>query len=236
MSDLLNVPQFDIYSNRKEKGMYLLKLSERYSENELMKHFDLTPYQYNSYLLKARKSLGLFVSQKQKQSAKYKSKNFRKIENLKDISSLTRKEQGLYIQELRKTYKPNEILFNLNLTRAQYSSLLVSLKPKKSKSYLKVLEIRIKNFQTKAPFSQVITVEEFINKFGNNPICYLTGKILDITKPESYVLDHLVPVSKDGSGDIENMKPCDPLANTMKWNTEYEDFIKLCKQIVEYNS
>ena len=227
MSDLKDIPQFDLLSNKKEKALYLFDLSQRFTEEELSKHFNLTLNEYKLCIYRAKKLLKIPTP---------RIKEINKItDGYIDINSLkTTNEKGLYILGLRKKFAPRDIMSFLGISRTQYQTYINSLRDKKPKSYLKVLEARIKNFQTKAPFSQVITIEKFINKFGENPVCYLTGKILNIRDPNSYVLDHFIPASKNGSGDIDNLRPCDPLANTMKWDTEYEQFIKLCKHIWEY--
>lgn len=227
MSDLKNVPQFELLSNKKEKALYLFNLSQKFTEQELLGHFNLTSKQYRNFIYIAKKLLKINTP---------RVKDITKItDGYVNINSFkTTREKGLFILDLRKKFMPRDIRSFLGINQTQYQSYINSLREKKPKSYLKVLETRIKNFQTKAQFSEVITIEQFINKFGENPVCYLTGKVLDIKDPKSYVLDHFVPVSKNGSGDIDNLKPCDPLANIMKWNIEYEEFVMLCKNIWEY--
>jgi hypothetical protein len=233
------IKPFPLLSNRTEKAAILYELSKGHSIEFLMGFYELTRQQYLAYLHEYRKANGL-VHKRRRPPAKGHKKIPKPLKRPSEESFLgrfnkleTRKEKGLFLLELRKTNSPRDILLDLDLTRSQYSSFLASLKEKRPMHFLKVLEARIKNFQSKAPITQTVTTEEFINLFGETPICYLTGKVLNIREPKSYVLDHFVPASKGGSGDLENMKPCDPLANIMKWNTRYEDFIKLCKVIYD---
>lgn len=62
--------------------------------------------------------------------------------------------------------------------------------------------------------------------------CYLTGREIDITK-DNFTLDHIVPVAKGGSCELENMEITIPEANAMKSDLMLDDFLDLCKEILE---
>jgi len=79
------------------------------------------------------------------------------------------------------------------------------------------------------------TVQDIINKFGENPVCYLTGTPINIYQPRTYQFDHIVPISRGGDNSIENLGICTKLANLAKTNMTHQEFIQLCKQVVDYH-
>ena len=80
----------------------------------------------------------------------------------------------------------------------------------------------------------VKNVREFIeNKFGNT--CYLSGREYDLDNPSSFHFDHIIPKSEGGSNDLDNLGLCVPKANEAKGNMSVEEFIELCKDVLEHN-
>lgn len=61
--------------------------------------------------------------------------------------------------------------------------------------------------------------------------CYLTGKDINI-ESDDFCLDHIVPVSKEGSNELFNMGITTPLANASKTSMELEEYLKLCKDVL----
>jgi CRISPR/Cas system Type II protein with McrA/HNH and RuvC-like nuclease domain len=62
--------------------------------------------------------------------------------------------------------------------------------------------------------------------------CALSGVRLD---PERAVIDHIVPVSKGGDNDIDNLQWVHTVANKMKGNMSDESFIKWCTRVAREN-
>jgi 5-methylcytosine-specific restriction endonuclease McrA len=91
------------------------------------------------------------------------------------------------------------------------------------------LEGKIKRF-TKDSL-EVITPEQVIQKFGPNPICYLTGKRVNYQDGKTYHLDHRVARSRGGKSDLDNMEIACPLVNQAKSSMSLEDFIELCELV-----
>ncbi len=80
----------------------------------------------------------------------------------------------------------------------------------------------------------LFTVEEFLEKVGDNPICALTGKPIDLMNSRSYQLDHIVPRSKGGSNSLDNCQLLSREANQAKHDLSLNEFIQLCRDVVNY--
>lgn len=77
--------------------------------------------------------------------------------------------------------------------------------------------------------------EELIDKFETNPVCYLTGRPLSLSDTEGIHLDHIIPRSKGGSNDLDNLGFTCVDANLSKRDLSLEQFLGLCVEIVENN-
>ena len=89
--------------------------------------------------------------------------------------------------------------------------------------------------KTMKNITPMFTYQDVIDKFGENPKCYLTGKPIDIYQPRTYQFDHIVPVSKGGLGTLDNLGLCTKGANQSKNDMLLDDFLSLCKDILEHN-
>ena len=76
--------------------------------------------------------------------------------------------------------------------------------------------------------------KELINKFGTKTKCYLTGKDIDITI-DDYNLDHIVPICKGGTGDLDNVGITIPIANASKSGMTLEEYLQLCEDVLRYH-
>ena len=74
-----------------------------------------------------------------------------------------------------------------------------------------------------------------IKKFGDKPICYLTGRPLDYHDTSSLNFDHIVPVARGGDNSLENLGLCCPQANKAKSDMLVDEFLQLCKEVIEHN-
>ena len=78
------------------------------------------------------------------------------------------------------------------------------------------------------------TCADVVEKIGVKPVCYLTGKKIDVSDSRSYSLDHRVPVSRNGTNDLENLEICSIEANKAKADLTLDEFYKLCEDVLSW--
>lgn len=112
-------------------------------------------------------------------------------------------------------------------------------KYKRSGKLYKYIYDKIRSFfrmsNKENPSSIPITVEQVLEHIGDEPKCYLTGKPIDINKPQSYHFDHVIPHSKGGSNTLDNLGVCSREANLAKHDMTPDEFIQLCKNVLTHN-
>lgn len=75
--------------------------------------------------------------------------------------------------------------------------------------------------------------KEVIEYLGGTTVkCALTGKEIDITK-DKYEVDHFIPISRGGTGDLENFRITTVEANQSKGDMLIEEYLELCKLVLE---
>lgn len=79
-------------------------------------------------------------------------------------------------------------------------------------------------------------VKDLRSKIGDNPICYLTGRPIDLLDGKSYHLDHIIPKNKGGLNTLDNCNIACKDANQAKGNLLYDEFLSLCKEVLEFNT
>jgi CRISPR/Cas system Type II protein with McrA/HNH and RuvC-like nuclease domain len=94
---------------------------------------------------------------------------------------------------------------------------------------------RTNSYSKQMGYSSVFSYDSAHRKIMKNPICYLTGKKIDLYMPSTYQLDHIIPQSKGGKNTLRNMGLLLSEVNFAKGNLLVEDFIKLCVEVCEYN-
>jgi hypothetical protein len=121
-----------------------------------------------------------------------------------------------------------------------------SFKVRCSKSNYRTLRAKVKTFKRKNTrpgnrtniyvnnISKNYTCRDVVSKIGENPICYLTGKAIDLNKPETYNLDHIIPTAKGGTNDLKNLEICTKDANQAKGDLTLDQLYKLCENIISW--
>jgi 5-methylcytosine-specific restriction endonuclease McrA len=80
--------------------------------------------------------------------------------------------------------------------------------------------------------TKMFTLEELKSKIGPNPKCYLTGRDIDLSKPKTYHLDHVIPVSRGGDNSLDNCNIACKEANQAKSDLLLSEFYQLCKEVI----
>lgn len=121
-------------------------------------------------------------------------------------------------------------------TKIKPSSAWEVLVTQKILGYSMLLEDRRRrNKKEKVKTKMVFSIQDVIDKFGENPRCYLTGEVIDIRKPRTYQFDHIVPVSRGGDNSLNNLGICTSEANQAKRNMTDVEFIDFCEKVVRFN-
>lgn len=78
-------------------------------------------------------------------------------------------------------------------------------------------------------------VQDLLDKIGDEPTCYLTGRKIDLMDGKSYHLDHIIPKNKGGANSLDNCNIACKDANQAKGNLLYGEFIELCEEILKFH-
>lgn len=92
----------------------------------------------------------------------------------------------------------------------------------------------LQNTNLAKPEETTFEESQLLEKIGENPVCYLTGRAIDLNDSKSYNLDHIIPRSKGGDNSLNNCQIACSAANRAKSDLSYEDFIQLCKDVVAH--
>jgi 5-methylcytosine-specific restriction endonuclease McrA len=79
------------------------------------------------------------------------------------------------------------------------------------------------------------SIDDFIQKIGEHPKCYLSGAPIDLTDKKSWSMDHIIPRSRGGSNDLDNAGICNSMINLSKNSMLVDEFLEMCKLVLEFN-
>jgi 5-methylcytosine-specific restriction endonuclease McrA len=102
--------------------------------------------------------------------------------------------------------------------------------PHSNDKITKILYIKLKFFYNGEKI--MLSINDIINKLGENPKCYLTGRPIDISKSRSYHFDHILPRTRGGQNTLDNLGIACKEANMAKTDATVEEFIQLCKEVL----
>ncbi len=97
--------------------------------------------------------------------------------------------------------------------------------------------LKISDFRTSNDGSKNISRFDYdsaYKKLHDSPVCYLTGRPIDLTNTRSYELDHIIPRSKGGTCDLNNMGLACRDANRAKADMLSEEFLQLCTEVLTH--
>ena len=77
--------------------------------------------------------------------------------------------------------------------------------------------------------------KNILNKLIENPVCYLTGRKIDLSDGSSYHIDHINPYTDSRDNSIDNAQLACRDANMSKSDMSLENYLKLCKEVLEYH-
>lgn len=141
--------------------------------------------------------------------------------------------------ELRKKYEnARHPMYNrIKKFRLRKSYIVRPDKVKLSKSITQTLKSKIHTFcnQGNTYVKPQFSVKDVLNKIGDDPICYLTGRKIDLTDSASYQLDHIIPKIKGGDNSLSNLQITCKDANMAKAHMSLDEFYSLCIEVVRYN-
>ena len=144
------------------------------------------------------------------------------------------------IKGKNSSWRKNIHPFLEKLYSFKYRKGLITTSPSTNKdSCYRILYKKIRSFNTNRKTKMVSNTEYSINdviaKIGESPKCYLTGDNIDISKSSSYNFDHIIPVSRGGNNSLENLGICTKEANFAKQTMTPDEFIFLCKKVLQNN-
>lgn len=147
-------------------------------------------------------------------------------------------------------FKKSTIIKNLGLTESEYNNAATinryryiinvygGVEDEDDPYYLLKLKINAFKSKDKNYPQKDFTYVDIINKFGPNPVCYISGEPLSYNSKE-LSLDHLIPAFNGGSNELDNLGLCLSSLNWLKsiWTVEemkkqiayFAKILKLCE-------
>lgn len=77
--------------------------------------------------------------------------------------------------------------------------------------------------------------KQIVDKILESKVCYLSGRKIDLSDGNSYHLDHIDPYCVSENSSVDNMGVACTDANMSKSYLSLEEYIKLCKDVLEHN-
>ena len=84
--------------------------------------------------------------------------------------------------------------------------------------------------------SRPYTCKDVVEKIGVKPICYLTGRKINLNNPSKYSLDHIIPTAKGGSNDLNNLGITCIEVNHAKGSLSLKEFYSLCEEVLAWRN
>ena len=166
------------------------------------------------------------------------------IETRKLIKQL--RADGMSYKRIAKTLKIplSTVRYHGNPNGKKKAGARIQRWRKRNPIYVKIhrtLRSKIKTFK-RAGFNddERLTVSDIdsrllVAKLKISPECYLTGVTIDLAQTKSYQFDHIIPVSRGGPNNQDNLGLCCAWANRAKGDLLLEEFIQKCKDVLVHH-
>jgi CRISPR/Cas system Type II protein with McrA/HNH and RuvC-like nuclease domain len=138
-----------------------------------------------------------------------------------------------YIERQRRFRKNNVIARRVNSFK-QNRPLKKNRQPKYERSINQKTQDKSYDFQRKQECSK-FNFKDVLEHYGEQTTCYLSGRPINLSEPRTYHFDHIIPVSKGGDCSFENLGIARKESNKAKSDLLVEEFIELCKDVLEHN-
>lgn len=97
------------------------------------------------------------------------------------------------------------------------------------------LQPKVNDYYAESSDDRDFTLKDVKEKFNGRWHCYLTGTPIEPSETDKYALDHIVPRSRGGKSNLENMGLLRRDVNEAKSSKTIDEFLQLCKEVLEYN-
>jgi 5-methylcytosine-specific restriction endonuclease McrA len=174
-----------------------------------------------------------------KQNGKeYREKNKEKIQQrmnkyLKENIDKVRIRSREYQRKRRLNKTINDIIIEKIYSFHKRAVKLLNQYNKQSISIHKIINKKIKTMKSSSKIEVKFTTEDFLNKIGDNPKCYLTGRDIDLSGSRLWNIDHVMPLAKGGDNSLDNCNITCRDANMSKSDMTLDEYLKLCKEVLE---
>jgi len=118
--------------------------------------------------------------------------------------------------------------------RNKYKAEVIK-KYRKKHSFLTLIKNLKKNLKQKG-YNHEINFNPFdlwIKAKRQKCLCAISGIRLT---PDNISIDHIIPLSKGGTSELSNLQLVDKQVNNMKLNYDLENFLKILKKILDFQS
>lgn len=130
----------------------------------------------------------------------------------------------------RKSRDKNKVI-EKKIYKFCYKYKIPKLQYRKQRTINNILLTKIRHF---GDYNKMFTPKQLLDKIGDNPKCYLTGRPIDLSDPKSYHLDHIIPKSRGGDNTLDNCGLACNIANLSKTHMTHEEYVALCREVVNY--
>jgi len=91
---------------------------------------------------------------------------------------------------------------------------------------------RLGHYRDKIVDKKTFSFETLCASLDKHPVCYLTGRPVNLSDPKDFSLDHKLPVSRGGLNDLSNLGVASATANVAKNSLTESEFVELCTQVL----